>query len=354
VTFQRSGLGEGTPAGAILALDARDWEMRLSAWVAEPTHQDHLCELAIRALERYDVVVARCSMVPQPYDTYNTLFRVDTVGGPTLALRLSPEGTIHAPGCEIAEADWLGALREDTLLSVPELHTTTDGALMVEVGSPDVPGVRRCAVFGWLPGEPMSQHPTADLAAKAGRISAALHKHGALHSTPSPSTVLVADRVIYWRMASLLDELIPSYGSLFTEATERAQQVIDRLWHHPPHPVHLVHGDLTLYNIMAFEGHLTPIDFQDMIWGFELQDVAITIASLRSFDDADALVSAFFSGYAQVRTLPDHDTETLEGLIAARQIDSLNYALYVRKPELDTVVPEMARSMTQWLNRPVA
>ena len=326
--------------------------MQLSTRVAEPSQQDHLCALAVRALERYDVAVARCSLVPQPYDTYNTLFRVDTVSGPTLALRLSPEGTIHAPGSEIAEAEWLGALRRDTLLPVPELHTTTDGAFMVEIGSPDVPGLRRCAVFGWLPGEPMSQHPTAGLAAKAGRISAALHQHGALHSPPSPSSVLVADRVIYWRMASLLDELIPSYGSLFTEATERAQQVIDRLWHHPPHPAHLVHGDLTLYNIMSFRGRLTPIDFQDMIWGFELQDVAITIASLRSFDDADALVSAFFSGYTQVRPLPEHDIETLEGLVAARQIDSLNYALYVRKPELDTVVPEMARLMTRWLDRP--
>ena len=200
----------------------------------------------------------------------------------------------------------------------------------------------------------MSRHPSADLAAKAGRISATLHQHGALHSPPAPPSVLVADRVIYWRMTSLLDQLIPSYGSLFTEATERAQQVIDRLWLRAPHPAHLVHGDLTLYNIMAFKGRLTPIDFQDMIWGFELQDVAITIASLRSFDDADALVSAFFSGYAHVRPLPEHDIETLEGLIAARQMDSLNYALYVRKPELGTVVPEMARLMTQWLNRPVA
>lgn len=331
-----------------------EWGMRLSTSIAEPSQQDPLSTLAVRALERYDVPVARCSLVPQSYDTYNTLFRVDTVDGPTLALRLSPEGTIHAPGNEIAEAEWLGALRRDTTLRVPELHKTADGALMVEIGSRDVPGVRRCAVFGWLPGEPMSRNPTADLAAKAGRISATLHQHGALHSPPSPPTVLVADRVIYWRMASLLDELIPSYGSLFTEATERAQQVIDRLWRHPPHPAHLVHGDLTLYNIMAFKGRLTPIDFQDMVWGFELQDVAITIASLRTFDDADALVSAFFSGYAQVRTLPEHDVETLEGLIAARQMDSLNYALYVRKPDLGTVVPEMARLMTQWLDQPAA
>jgi Ser/Thr protein kinase RdoA (MazF antagonist) len=325
--------------------------MRFFERVDEPTQQDHLRALAIRALERYDVVVARCSLVPQSYDTYNTLFRVDTVGGPTFALRLSPEGTIHAQGSEIAEAEWLVALRRDTDLPVPELRTTTDGSLMVELGAAEVPGQRRCALFGWLPGEPMSQHPSADLAAKAGRISALLHQHGAIHSPPSPTTVLVADRVIYWRMESLLDELAPSYGSLFTDATERAQQVLDRLWRDPPHPAQIVHGDLTLYNFMVFKGRLTPIDFQDMIWGFELQDLAITIASIRNFDDANALVDAFYSGYVQVRPLPDHDTETLEGLIAARQLDSLNYALYVRKPELDTVIPHMARLMTEWLDR---
>jgi len=102
---------------------------------------------------------------------------------------------------------------------------------------------------------------------------------------------------------------------------------------------------------MVFKGRLTPIDFQDMIWGFELQDLAITIASIRNFDDANALVDAFYSGYVQVRPLPDHDTETLEGLIAARQLDSLNYALYVRKPELDAVIPHMAHVMTEWLDR---
>lgn len=328
--------------------------MQCSPRVTNPRKEDHLRALALRALERYDVVLAQCSLVPQSYDTYNSLFRVDTVDGPSFALRVSPEGNIHAAGSEIAEADWLGALRRDTVLPVPELRTTTDGAVMVEVGSPGVSGIRRAAMFGWLPGEPMSRHPTTDLATKAGRISATLHQHGAAYSPPSPPQVLVADRVIYWRMASLLDELIPRYGSLFTEATARAQQVLDRLWHDPPHPAHLVHGDLTLYNIMAFQGSLTPIDFQDMIWGFELQDVAITIASLRTFDDPDAMVAAFLSGYAQVRPLPDHDSETLEGLIAARQMDSLNYALYVRKPELDAVIPEMARLMMQWMERPAA
>jgi len=74
--------------------------------------------------------------------------------------------------------------------------------------------------------------------------------------------VPVADRVLYWLVEDRLSELTPTYGSLFLEARDRAQQTVDSLWRHPPHRPHLIHGDLVPSNVIVSGARLTPIDFR--------------------------------------------------------------------------------------------
>ena len=305
-----------------------------------------LRELALQALARYEVHVERCSFLTQ---SYNTLFRVDAAEGTRYALRVSPAEMIQAEGIEGIEADWLGALRRDTDLSVVRVIEATDGSVTVTVATSDVPGTRRCAMFDWVPGTPMDERINEDLMREAGRLSAGLHEHAAAHAPATPPPVLVADRVIYWEMEPLLDTLVPTYGTLFAEAVDRAQQVIHDLWRHPTDPPHLLHGDLTPNNLIAHRGSVTLIDFQDMIWGFEVQDVAVTLAALWTFEGANALAEAFRAGYEQVRRWPGHDPAILDALIVARRLDMLNYGLYMRKPDLDILVPAAARLVAEWM-----
>jgi Ser/Thr protein kinase RdoA (MazF antagonist) len=43
---------------------------------------------------------------------------------------------------------------------------------------------------------------------------------------------------------------------------------------------------------------LVPIDFQDTVLGFEVQDLSITVSALRRFPDGDRLVHAFRTEYS--------------------------------------------------------
>jgi hypothetical protein len=81
---------------------------------------------------------------------------------------------------------------------------------------------------------------------------------------------------------------------------------VDSLWQSPPHPPHLVHGDLTPQNVIVSpHPGLVPIDFQDTVRSFEVQDLSITVSALRRWPDSDRLVNAFRSGYCECRAWPD-------------------------------------------------
>jgi aminoglycoside phosphotransferase (APT) family kinase protein len=82
--------------------------------------------------------------------------------------------------------------------------------------------------------------------------------------------------------------------------------VVDWLWRNPPHQPRLVHGDPTPQNVIVSPVHgLVPIDFQDTVWGFEIQDLSITVAALRRFSDGDRLADAFRAGFSELRSWPD-------------------------------------------------
>ena len=291
--------------------------------------------LALEACDRYGYRALSCSLVAE---SFNAIFRIDTEDGSRVALRVGASQRIHAVGSEGTEANWLEALRGKQTVRVARVIAATDGALVVEAGSPGVPETRMCVSFEWVPGTTMDERMTLDRVRTMGRLSALLHEHGAAHAPAAAPKALVADRVLYWRNEPRLDELVSPYGTLFSEAADRAQRAIDRLWRHPPHAPHLLHGDLVPANVIVSRGVFTVIDFQDLFWGFELQDVAITIADLQRNEDPELLVEAFTEGYEEVRAWPDCDAETLAALIAARRLHQLNLGLNVRKPGLERFI----------------
>ena len=144
------------------------------------------------------------------------------------------------------------------------------------------------------------------------------------------------------------------YGTLFTDAVARAQSVIDALWRDPPHPPHLVHGDLTPANVIAAPHvGLVPIDFQDTVLGLEVQDLAITVAALRRRPDGDRLADAFRAGYAGCRPWPDVSPDLFDSLVAGRWLHQLNLTLNVTDAgELDGYVAGHAERTRAWLRRP--
>jgi len=331
--------------------------------------------LAREALRRYDVEVDRVSFAAQ---AFNTVFRVDASKGTSYALRVSPAIRIHADGCEALEAAWVTALRRDagfpTPAVVPSRDASADGWTQVD----GVPEPRSCLLFEWVAGRPLREQMSADLVREVGRLTAVVHDHASADasflsstspanasadvSVPSshspenasadaPSGALVADRVLYFRAPNRLDELRPTYGSVLAEAVDRAQRALDALWRNPPHAPHLLHGDIQPGNVMVSRGHVALIDFQDLIWGFEIQDVVIALQALDHFDAAEAFFEAFRAGYEEVRPWPDAEPEIIGALNAARHLNVLNFGMSMGKPGLEPFIARHAEPVAEWMAR---
>jgi Ser/Thr protein kinase RdoA (MazF antagonist) len=302
--------------------------------------------LALDALSRYDIEITRCSFVAR---SFNTVFRVDAADGSSYALRVSPSLRIHADGCEAAEAAWVAALRRDADLALPQVIPDREGAPVVWSTAAGVPDARSCVLFEWVRGRPLRGQLRADLVHKVGVLAARVHEHAAGYLSEPPAGALVADRVCYFRAAPRLDELRSRYGSVLDDAVVRAQEALNDLWRNPPHPPHLLHGDLQSGNVMVHRGDVVLIDFQDLIWGFDVQDVQIARFALEMHRDPGAWSDAFRAGYESVRPWPESDPATIAALRAARHLNVLNFGLSGDGPDPDAFISRHAAPVTEWM-----
>ena len=114
-----------------------------------------------------------------------------------------------------------------------------------------------------------------------------------------------------------------------TETVRRAIETITpelRRLHREGRP-HVIHGDLQMGNVMVHRGRLTAFDFEDVMRGAPVQDIAITLSYGRARPDYGELRRAFRAGYERRRGWPVEFEGQLELLMAARKVMFLNYLL---------------------------
>jgi Ser/Thr protein kinase RdoA (MazF antagonist) len=227
-----------------------------------------LRQLADAALSTEFGIDARRISLLSAY-SFNTFFRADTADWP-LAVRIG-EVRIHADGVEEVEAHWLAAIQADTHLTVPALLPDRHGRHVAMGTHPAVPSGLHCSVMTWVGGRPARDRFDISVARQLGIVQATLHEHASTYRSPHAPTGIVANRVIYFADTSLLSSYESAHGSLFREAIDRVQRHLDKLWSSPPHPPHLIHGDLGPNNVMRWRNRLTPIDFQDLQFGFDVK-----------------------------------------------------------------------------------
>jgi Ser/Thr protein kinase RdoA (MazF antagonist) len=205
--------------------------------------------------------------------------------------------------------------------------------------------------FEWARGRRLGETMNVELARAIGWLLAQLHAHGERFEGGRRQPVLVGDRALGFLLRDLLPRTDPVYGTMFAEAVDRTQTAIDGLWAHPPHPPHILHGDLHPNNILVWRGRLTPVDFQDLLWGFEIQDVSITVMSFEWYPDTDGLTGAFRAGYEEQRSWPADDGELLRTLIAARHLSVLNLGCNLRRPGFERFLAGHAAWLRAWMDR---
>ena len=309
-------------------------------------------DVAFEALRRYDLTPLQVRLAA---GSFNSVFRVTTASA-VYALRVGAIRQIHPEGTAAVEAAWHRRLRQQGI-SVPDVLPNADGEFATLVADGQASHEPRiCVLFGWVAGRSLRNCLTERRSAALGRLSARLQRDAAAWSPPGAGDVLRADRVLYWRLPEQLTLAGArfGFGSLFIDALARAQSVLDSLWQSPPHPPHLVHGDLAPQNVIVSpRSGLVPIDFQDTVRGFEIQDLSITVAALRRWPDGDRLVDAFRSGYAECRPWPDVSPAVFDSLIAARALHQMNLTMNMADLDgLESYVAGHAERLRAWMRRP--
>jgi Ser/Thr protein kinase RdoA (MazF antagonist) len=309
-------------------------------------------DVALEALQRYDVVPRKVTFAAE---SFHSIFRVATASA-VYALRVGPAAPIHPEGTSAVEVAWLRRLHHHGV-RVPDVVANVDGEFttVVRDGSAGH-GDRACVLFGWVAGRSLRSRMTGRQSAALGRLSARLHQDASAWSPAGAAGVLRADRVLYWQVPEQLSAAGSrfGFGTLFPDAVARAQSVVGSLWRSPPHPPHLVHGDLTPSNVIVTpHSGLVPIDFQDVVTGFEVQDLSITVSALRRRPDGARLADAFRSGYGECRPWPDVSPALFESLTIARVLHTMNLTLnFVDPAGLESYVTDRAERIRAWMRCP--
>jgi Ser/Thr protein kinase RdoA (MazF antagonist) len=297
--------------------------------------------VVMAALEYYDLEVARVRLLS---NDFNGIFRVDTADGQKHILRVClPEGG-HGLREIRSEMMWLAALRRDTALGVPQPLATREGEWVTTLEIDGVPGPRHCVVFGWVPGPDLAEKLTLGNLRKLGELAALLHDHAATFTPPGGFWLKTADSIFpFGEPVVLFDEayrslLPPERLEIFRQASQRAEAVLDRLYADRS-GLRVIHNDLHQWNVKVYRGKLYALDFEDLMWGFPMQDIAITLFYLKDHEAYPALREAFAQGYTSRSPWPECYSGEIEALVAGRGLNLANFVLQDPNPEWQQAAP---------------
>jgi Ser/Thr protein kinase RdoA (MazF antagonist) len=307
--------------------------------------------LAVKALENYALDVKWIKFLT--IET-NTMFKVQSLEGENFVLRIysDEETTLTENQTEIF---WLHALMRDTNLRVSEPVARKDGEFISIVNVPGVPGDKRCVLFRWIPGRVLENYLNPDNYFQLGVVMARLHDHAeSLRPLPPSIQPKKWDRAFYYpdepvvyNTAAYQHLFPPDCVSIIDQVISIADQEFARLYADRAGQI-IIHGDLHYWNVHVYRGQLYIFDFEDVMLGYPVQDVAITLYYGRDRDDYPQLRGAFKEGYTSLRPWPVKRQGQLETLMAARRVNFINYVARI-DPSPEDFIRERCADLRDFL-----
>ena len=307
-----------------------------------------LRRLALQALGEYDLAVKR---VRPAANGLNALFRVETEAGETYALRIS-HPTWRTDEDLNSELLWLEALGRDTEIGAPVPIRTRRGERMTGVAVEGVPERRRCVLMSWIPGVNLIDRLTEPNLRQLGELAARLHDHAARFSPPRGFTRRRLSGTLARGEEALLfaDASRPAYTDeqwdLFRRVEQQVGEGFARLYS-APSGLRPLHNDLHQENVKVARGRLRPFDFEDVIWGYPVQDIAMTFYDLLYYTRINVpeyrqLRAAFREGYSRWLPWPEAYEGETDLFIAGRMLWRTNYVLQAERPRAAGFIGRLA------------
>ena len=312
-----------------------------------------LRSLAIDALKHYDFDVRQVRLVGR---FTNTLFRVSTVDGGAFALRVCTPGWRTDTDLQ-SEALWLNALASDPEIGAPRILPARDGRLIVISDAAGVPEPRRCILMSWLPGIPLGKRLNQDNLIKMGVLFARLHRFSRGFMPPAGFTQRRMDRIFARGEPDVLfgkefeSAFTPENRVVFERTRQQVETTCANLYADPAGLI-VIHNDLWHDNIKLYRGRLYPFDFEDTVWGYPVQDIAMALQDLMSDTSAsefEGLQAAFRHGYESLEAWPESYTGQIDTLRAGRLLWVANYVARFEQPYLAKHIERVAPLLQHYL-----
>jgi Ser/Thr protein kinase RdoA (MazF antagonist) len=227
---------------------------------------------------------------------------------------------------------------------VPEPLPNRVGALVTTVEVDGVPQARHCVVFGWMPGPDLADRLTLENVQKMGALSARLHAHAETFRPPPGFSIKTADSVFPFGDDVVLfdkahgDLVPPDRRELFQRVSKRVEDALGELFA-TQQGLRVLHYDLHHWNVKAFRGKLYVLDFEDLMWGYPVQDIAITFYYWQDRPEYGELRGAFRHGYTEHGDWPEQSPGQIDTFVAGRGLDLANFILRDPNPEWRSSAP---------------
>ncbi len=291
----------------------------------------------------------------------NTLFRVRALDGRSYVLRICAPGWRDEEDLR-AELAWLSALQSEPDIPAPVPLPARGGAGYVLATAPGLQPLR-CALFSWLPGVPLARRLSPQNLYKMGELFARLHRFSAAFTPPPGFTHRRMDSPFSRGEQALLfsdacqDALIPLTRDLLARTAARVQAAFARRYADSA-GLRVIHNDLWHGNILVHRGRLYPLDFEDTLWGYPVQDLAMALHDLMNdvpADDFEPLQAALRRGYESLQPWPEAYPGEVDAFRAGRVLWVANYVAVHQRPHLadflEGLAPQLARFLESGLLR---
>ena len=295
--------------------------------------------LALNALAQYGFDVDRLELIR---NDLNGIFRVRTTGGQSYLLRVCLPHHHDLATLE-SEIIWLQALAYEAAIAAPLPIPARNGQMVVTADAAGVPEERRCMLFSWLPGRNLQHAPTTEGFERLGQLMARLHDHTEDWQPPAAFRVRTYNRLYPMGapdglLGSMQRKRFDAETRALIEAMEaRITAELERLFRASRPQV--LHTDLHWGNVKSYRDRLQPLDFEDLAWGFPVQDAAITFFYSLRGERFPELREAFQRGYATLRDWPEEYSGQVDLLMVHRALELHNYMLSTGFPGAERWFP---------------
>jgi Ser/Thr protein kinase RdoA (MazF antagonist) len=310
-----------------------------------------LRQLAVAALQHYDLQIAAVQVLGM---FTNALFRVRTSTGAAHVLRLCAPGWRTETDIR-SEITWLNALAAQTDIGAPRSIPARDGEFLIEAS---VPGASaRCVLMSWIPGRRLGQHLTPANLEKMGQLFARMHAFSATFTPPPGFTTRKMDRILardepeaLWSDPAAWEGVDPAARTVIEQVQQRVDEAYVRLYASPG--LRVIHHDLWHDNIHLHKGRLYPLDFEDTVWGYPVQDIAMALQDLMDDTPPDAfepLQAAFRRGYESRLPWPEAYSGEVDLFRSGRMLWVTNWVAHHQREHLKKHLAWLAKQFEPFL-----